>query len=202
MLPTNVRKILRRASEGAPRRAFRCSFYPPHWNQFVQEWAPKIHAFIEDALGPYGTEPKQTVLPLSDGFHMACANASFNMVTGQVQLGTHLVDQPGVTLEKLTHEMIHGSLSKFPDGDPFYEEGLAADYPTWVLAHAPLFEPYREAVIEAAANNIRTRRERALKTGTDYDRKRWAGGVYAMTAYGPYIISMLRSRKAEGNFTW
>lgn len=194
--------MLRRASDALPNRQFQCEFFPPHWNAFVELWAPKIHAFVADALGPYGIEPKRTILPLSDGFHMACANASFNMMTGQIQLGTHLVDQPGATLEKLTHEMLHGSLSQFPDDrDGFYSEGYV-DYSTWVLAHAPIFEPYRQSMIQAAADNIRNRRDRALKTGTDYDRKRWAGGLYAMTAYGPYIISMLRQRKAEGNFTW
>lgn len=161
-----------------------------------------MHAFVADALGPYGTEPRQEILALSDGFHMACANASFDLASGQIRLGTHLVNQPGVTLEKLTHEMIHGSLADFPnDEDGFYTEGYV-DYSTWVLAHAPIWEPYRQEMIQAAADNIRTRRERALRTGNDYDRKRWAGGLFAMTAYGPYIIAMLRQKKAEGNLTW
>lgn len=201
-LTPEVHQLLRKASGASPRREFKCAFYPDHWNEFVQLWAPRIHAFVEDALGPYGTQPKSEILPLSDGFHMACANASFDLMSGQIRLGTHLFDQPGATLEKLTHEMIHGSLSQFPEGDPFYDEGMAADYPTWVLAHAPIWEPYRQEMIQAAADNIRNRRERALKTGNDYDRKRWSGGLYAMTAYGPYIIAMLRQRKAEGNFTW
>lgn len=201
-MPKGVHNILRQASAAVPRRQFTCGMFPPHWNLFVEEWAPKIHAFVEDALGQYGTQPKSIILPLSDGFHAACANASFDLMSGQISLGTHLVDQPGATLEKLCHEMLHGSLSQFPEGDPFYDEGMAADYPTWVLAHAPIWGEYRQDMIQAAADNIRNRRERALKTGTDYDRKRWAGGLFAMTAYGPYIISMLRQRKAEGNFTW
>jgi hypothetical protein len=200
-IPEGVRETLRTASTALPTQSFTCAFYPDHWNAFVELWAPKIHAFVEDALGPYGTQPKSKILPLSDGFHMACANASFDLVSGQICLGSHLFDQPGATLEKLTHEMIHGSLADFPEGDPFYEEAVA-DYGTWVLAHAPLWEPYRQEMIQAAADNIRNRRERALRTGSDYDRKRWAGGVYMMHAYGPYVIATFRQRKAEGNLTW
>ena len=200
--PEGAHNLLRRASAAQPYREFTCTVFAPHWNAFVEEWAPKIHAFVEEALGPYGTQPKREIKALSEGHHMACANASFDLVSGQICLGTHLADQPGVTIEKLLHEHLHASTSQWPMGDPFYDEGVSADYPTWVLAHAPIWEPYRNEVIKAAADNIRNRRERALKTGTDYDRKRWAGGLYAMTAYGPYIISMFRTRKAEGNFTW
>jgi hypothetical protein len=201
-IPEGVHQLLRQASEAGPNREFKCAAFPDHWNQFVSDWAPRIHAFVEDALGPYGTQPKSEILPLSEGFHMACANASFDLISGQIRLGTHLVDQPGATLEKLTHEMIHGSLALFPnDDDGYYTEGYV-DYSTWILAHAPIWEPYRQEMIQAAADNIRNRRERALKTGNDYDRKRWSGGLFAMTAYGPYIIAMLRQRKAERNFTW
>src|SRR5215467_8971755 len=168
-IPDGVQRMLRRASVAIPQREFTCSFYPMHWNTFIELWAPKIHAFVEDALGPYGTQPKPEIRALSDGFHMACANASFDIVSGQIQLGTHLVDQPGATLEKLTHEMLHGSLSQFPEGDPYYEEGWI-DYSTWVLSHAPIWGEYREEMIQAAADNIRNRRERALRTGNDYDR--------------------------------
>jgi hypothetical protein len=52
------------------------------------------------------------------------------------------------------------------------------------------------------ADNIRNRRDRALKTGSDYDRKRWAGGVYAMTMHGPFVVASLRMKKEEGNLTW
>jgi hypothetical protein len=201
-IPAGVHGMLKRASVAPSYREFSCAFYPPHWNLFVEDWAPRIHAFVEDALGPYGTQPRREIAPLADGFHAACANASFDLGSGQVCLGTHLVDQPGATLEKLCHEFIHGALSQFPnDLEGFYSEGYV-DYSTWVLAHAPIWGELREATILAAADNIRNRRERALRTGNDYDRKRWSGGLFAMTAYGPYIISMLRQRKAEGNFTW
>lgn len=198
--PPDIHQLLRHASDARPSRQFVCRMFPDHWNDFVELWAPRIHAFVQDALGPYGTEPKDEIKPLSDGFHMACANASFDS-NGQIRLAPHCFDQPGVTLEKLTHEMIHGSLSQFPEGDPFYEEAVA-DYGTWVLAHAPIWEPYRQEMIQAAADNIRNRRERALRTGSDYDRKRWAGGIYMMHAYGPYVIAAFRQRKMEGNFTW
>jgi hypothetical protein len=97
--------------------------------------------------------------------------------------------------------MIHASLAEFPDDDGFYTEGVV-DYSTWVMAHAPYWGPHREAMIKAAADNIRNRRERAMRTDSDYDRKRWAGGIYAATAYGPYVITRYRQRKIEGNFIW
>jgi hypothetical protein len=138
---------------------------------------------------------------MADGMHSAGATASFNPMTGQICLSTSVSGKPGQTLEKLTHEMIHGSLAAFPEGDPFYEESYV-DYSVWVMAHAPAWNPYRDAMIEAAAFNIKFRRERALATNTDYDRKRWAGGVYAMLAYGPFIIARLRNKKLEGDLTW
>ena len=193
---------LRRASESDPRQAFTCGiFEDPQSNAFVELWAPRIHSFVEEAIGPYGVDPLPGIHKVSDAFHMAGANASFNIITGQISLGTHLAGNPGVILEKLTHEMLHGSLAKFPEGDPYYEEGWV-DYSTWVLAHAPVWGEHREAMIKAAADNIRMRRERALKSGSDYDRKRWSGGLYASVAYGPYIVWTLRQRKAEGNLVW
>lgn len=199
--PAEVSGFLRQASEFQVGQPFSCTIFGPDWNSFVEHWAPRIHAFVRNALGPYGTNPKPEILALTDGFHIAGANASFDTLSGQIRLATSVEGLPGVTLEKLTHEMIHGALSKFPEGDPFYEEGYV-DYSTWVAAHAPFWGPYRDAMIQAAADNIRNRRERALKTGNDYDRKRWAGGLYATTAFGPYIVAMLRQRKIEGNLTW
>lgn len=194
--------MLRRAS-AAPivGKQFTCSIFEPSWNEFVEHWSPKIFSFVLNALGPYGTNPRAEIKAIDDGFHVAGANASFNPGDGQICLATSVEGQPGVTLEKLTHEMIHASLSQFPEGDPFYEEAVA-DYGTWVCAHAPVWGVYREDMIKAAEDNIRNRRERALRTGNDYDRKRWAGGVYMMHAYGPYVIAAFRQRKAEGNFTW
>jgi hypothetical protein len=203
-LPEDVRHMLRQASMDASTsgQPFSCCIFSPEWNSFVEFWAPTIHGFVLQALGPYGINPKSKILAVTDGFHIAGANASFNLSDGQICLATHMEGNPGVTLEKLTHEMIHGSLSQFPDdSDGFYTEGYV-DYSTWVMAHAPCWGPWRDDMIKAAADNIRNRRERAFKTGTDYDRKRWAGGVYAMTALGPYIIAMLRQRKIEGNLTW
>jgi len=133
--------------------------------------------------------------------HMSGATASFNMSTGQIQICSSVEGNPGQTLEKLTHELVHGSLAQFPSEDCFYDEG-EVDYATWVLAHAPIYKQFRQQTIDAAAFNIKMRRERAFTTGNDYDRKRWAGGVYAMMAYGPLTIARLRNKKAEGNFTW
>lgn len=201
VFPEEVQRFLRQASEAPSGQAFTCSIFGPEWNGFVEHWAPRIHAFVYNALGAYGTNPRPDILALTDGFHIAGANASFDTRSGQIRLATSMEGLPGVTLEKLTHEMVHGALSKFPENDPFYEEGYV-DYSTWVMAHAPFWGAYREPMIQAAADNIRNRRERALKTGNDYDRKRWAGGLYASIAFGPYIVSMLRQRKLEGNLTW
>jgi hypothetical protein len=164
---------------------------------------PRIHVFVEDALGPYGTEPLPIILPMSDGMHIAGATASFHMETGQVTLCPSTAGNPGQILEKLVHECTHGSLAKFPDGggDPFMEEGYV-DYMTWVMAHAPIWEPYRESMVKAAALNIEIRRERAMKDQSDYDRKRWAGGLFAAVAKGPMMIGSYRMKKMEGDFTW
>lgn len=192
--------MLRQASNAPVGQPFSCKIFPDAWNGFVELWAPRIHSFVAEALGPYAINPLPVIEPISDAFHAAGANASFSS-RGQICLGPHMVGDPGVTLEKLTHEMLHASLAAFPEGDPFYEEGVV-DYSTWVLAHAPYWEPYRADMIKAAADNIRNRRERAFSTRTDYDRKRWAGGLYASMAYGPHIIATFRQRKLEGNLTW
>jgi hypothetical protein len=57
-------------------------------------------------------------------------------------------------------------------------------------------------MIEAAAKNISNRETRALSDLSDYDRKRWAGGLFAAQARGPHIIAGLRQRKVEQNFQW
>jgi hypothetical protein len=187
--------------EDSASRRFTCHIFGNEWDQFVEQWAPKIYDFVGHALGPYGMDPLPEILPMPDGQHTAGATASFDPGTGQVRLSSSVGGKAGQTLEKLTHEFTHGSLAKFPEGDPFYEEGFV-DYSVWVMAHAPVWEPYRQEMIEAAAFNIKTRRERAMLDLSDWDRKRWAGGLYASLSRGPFIISSLRHRKAENNFTW
>lgn len=202
-MPLAVRKTLRTASQKtAGSRSFQCSvFEDAAWNTFVETWAPVIYDFVGHALGPYGRQPRPEILPLSAADHASWATASFEPSTGQVRLSTSVQGNPGQTLEKLCHEFIHGSLNDFPEGDPFYEEGQV-DYSTWVLAHAPIWGEHREAMIKAAAYNIAQRRERAFRTGVDYDRKRWAGGLHAMYAYGPFIITRLKMKKLEGDLSW
>ena len=200
--PTSVHEMLRKASMPTPGPAFTCQvFDDPEWNAFVADWAPRIYTFVASALGPFAIEPAREIRKLDDGFHMAGATASFSPASGRICLATSISNNAGVTLEKLTHEMLHASLANFPEGDPFYEEGFV-DFSTWILAHAPVWVGHREAMIQAAADNIRNRRERALKGGTDYDRKRWAGGLFASVHFGPHIITVLRQRKMEGNLTW
>ena len=194
--------MLKTASDAAPgSRLFMCKFFNSHWDDFVQQWAPIIYDFVGHALGPYGMDPLPEILPMSDGEHSAGATASFNPSSGQVRLSSSVENKPGQTLEKLTHEFTHGSLAKFPEGDAFYEEG-AVDYAVWVMAHAPVWGEYRDQMIEAAAFNIKMRRDRAMLDLSDRDRKRWAGGLYFSLSRGPFIIASLKHKKAEGNYTW
>ena len=202
-IPGSVQRYLRTASlKTTAARSFECLvFADPQWNAFVEQWAPVIYDFVGQALGPYGREPLPTILPLDAAAHAAWATASFDPGSGQVRLSDTVAGNAGQTLEKLCHEFIHGSLNDFPEGDPFYEEGQV-DYSTWVLAHAPIWGEHREGMITAAEYNIAQRRERAMRIGTDYDRKRWAGGMHAMFAYGPFIIARLKTKKYEGDLSW
>jgi hypothetical protein len=197
-----VQAMLKSASEETvSRRKFVCRFFSPEWNAFVEEWLPIIYDFVGHALGPYGREPLPEILQMPDGQHSAGATASFEPANGQVRLCSSVEGKPGQTLEKLTHEFIHGSLALFPEGDAFYEEG-AVDYSVWVLAHAPIWGEHRPAMVDAAAFNIRMRRERAMLDLSDWDRKRWAGGLYFAMSRGPFVIGSFRHKKAEGNYTW
>ncbi len=198
-----IQRHLKAASDasGGVSRPFFTRIFNSSWDGFVTSWAPVIYNFVGQALGPYGMDPLPEILPMSDGEHTAGATASFNPMTGQVRLSSSVENKGGQTLEKLTHEFTHGSLAKFPEGDAFYEEGFV-DYSVWVMAHAPIWGHYRDEMIEAASFNIKMRRERAMLDLSDWDRKRWAGGLYASLSRGPMIISSLRLRKEENNFTW
>ena len=204
MIPAKVQAQLKAASLAAPyaSKRFSSRICGDAWDGFIEEWAGVCYAFVAEAFGPYATEPASTILPLSDPAHSAGANASFELGSGQVRLSPSVVrGKAGITLEKLTHEFIHGALSAFPEGDPFYEEGFV-DYSVWVAAHAPIWGAYRAPMIAAAAFNIACRRDRALKDLSDYDRKRWAGGLFCSTMHGPWIIAKLKMRKLEGNLQW
>jgi hypothetical protein len=201
-LPRSVQRYLRTASlKTSTLKPFESKVFGNEWDGFVEVWAPIIHDFVMQALGPYGREPLPVILPLPDAAHAAWATASFDPMSGQVRLSSSVAGSPGTILEKLTHEMTHGSLNDFPEGDPFYEEGQV-DYTVWLLAHAPVWKEHREAMIVAAEYNIAQRRYRALRIGTDYDRKRWAGGLHAMYAYGPFNVARLRAKKLAGDLTW
>jgi hypothetical protein len=184
-----------------PKKQFTCEVFNSEWDGFVEEWAPKIYRYLFEALGPFGTEPNPTLLPLSDGMHMSGATASFRMDNGQIHLCPSVEGNSGQTLEKMTHEMVHGSLSQFPSEDPFYDEGMV-DYATWLLVHAPVYGKYRQQAIDAAAYNIKMRRERAERNLSDYDRKRWAGGCFASMFLGPMLLHKIKMKKAEGDYTW
>jgi hypothetical protein len=202
MFPKNAMQDLRRASfaaNPAPRR-FICRILSTESNAFVEAWAPRCYAFIKEALGPYQTEPLEEIGLVSDGLHASGANASFAS-NGRVALSTVVDGKPGMILEKLTHELTHASLSDFPEGDPFYEEGFV-DFSVWVMSHAPFWGEHQAAMQESAARNIAIRRERAMLDQNDYDRKRWAGGLFASVSRGPYIVSTLRMKKEAGDLTW
>lgn len=202
--PEQVQTYLNNAafSNRTASQRFSCSICGNEWDRFIEDWAGKCYTFVAQALGPYQKEPLPVIQAVPEAMHANGVNASFAPGTGQISLVPTIVcGKPGTTLEKLTHELIHASLNDFPEGDPFYEESQV-DYSTWVLAHAPIWGQHREQMIEAAAFNIQCRRERAFKTGSDYDRKRWAGGVFASMAYGPFIVARLHQKKLEGDFTW
>lgn len=206
VIPKDVQDYLDHASRHDLRTAsivprFACQIFNSSWDQFVELWAPRVYQFVEHALGPYATPPLPLILKMPDGQHSAGATASFAPATGQVRLASSVEGKAGQTLEKLCHEFIHGALAAFPDGDPFYEEAQV-DLATWVCAHAPTWKPYSEEMISAAAFNIANRRDRALRSASDYDAKRYAGGIYAMLKYGPHIVSELRLKKAENNLRW
>jgi len=208
VIPAKVQAQLKAASNAVfRRRTALASGFTSHvcrtpWDDFIQKWAPVCYAFVAEALGPYAVEPLRTILTISDGAHSGGANASFEPGTGQIRLCPSIVEgKPGITLEKLTHELMHASLNDFPAGDPFYEESVV-DYGTWTLAHAPIWGMYRESMIKAAAFNIACRRDRAMRDLSDYDRKRWAGGVFCSAMHGPWIIAKLKMRKQEGNYQW
>ncbi len=194
--------MLREASrEVEAQQKFSCKIFGSEWNAFVEHWAPVIYDFVGHAMGPYGTEPQPVITLMEDAHHSAGATASFDPVGGQIQLASVVEGLPGQTLEKMTHEMTHGSLARFPEGDPFYEEGFV-DYSVWVMAHAPVWGEYRGAMIQAAAYNIAQRRDRAMRNSNDYDRKRWAGGMYAMIQHGPWIVSNFKHKKLQGDYSW
>lgn len=206
-IPDDVNQMLRRASAFSSRTAagapqFISNICGSDWDRFIELWAPKCYTFVAHALGSYAQEPQHEILGIADGAHTSGVNASFQPGNGQICLSGSVVENhPGTTLEKITHELVHASLAAFPEGDPFYEEGFV-DYSVWVMAHAPLWGEHRDAMIEAAAFNIACRRDRALRDTSDYDRKRWAGGVFCSFAHGPWIVARLRSRKDEGNLSW
>ncbi len=210
MIPQEVQNQLDKASKRIGFRSRRATFETlfetnvcgDNWDRFIEKSANKCHVFLQECLGPFQKDPLPVILPIEDGFHSAGANASFQPATGQIRLCADYVrGRPGTTLEKLCHEMVHASLNDFPEGDPFYEEGFV-DYSVWCISHAPYWEPYRQEMIEAADHNIAMRRDKAMRDLSDYDRKRWAGGLFCATTHGPWILSKLRMAKAEGNLTW
>lgn len=207
--PKEVQDLLDRASKAATAKKaatgiqpFTTSICGNDWDRVIESWATIAYSFVEQALGPYQKEPLREILAVSDGAHAAGANASFEPMTGRIRLCSSVVDgRMGTLLEKITHELLHASLNDFPEGDPFYEESYV-DYSVWVMAHAPIWGSHRNEMVEAAAFNIECRRDRAFKTSTDYDRKRWAGGVFVNYAHGPWIVARLRQKKIDGDLTW
>lgn len=203
MIDTQTLKYLEDASrldkQASKSPRFQCDIFGPTWNNFVEHWAPKIYHFVEKALGPYGIQPKSEIEAIDPGTHLAGANASFDLHDGHIELSLSLEGDGNATLEKLCHELVHASLAKFPQEDCFYDEGYV-DYSVWVLGHAPIWKPFD--IIDAAQTNIDIRERRAMLNRTDYDRKRWAGGLFAAKAIGPFIIATLKMKKIEEDFRW
>jgi len=182
--------------------AFESNICGDPWDRFIEAAATKCYAFILECLGEFHQQPQPIILDIDAPSHSAGANASFQPDNGQIRLCVDYVrGKAGTTLEKVCHELTHANLNNFPEGDPFYEEGFT-DYSVWCMAHAPYWGEHRQAMIDAAAHNIAVRRDRALRDLSDYDRKRWAGGLFCSAMHGPWILSKLRMRKIEGNLTW
>lgn len=203
-IPSEVQGQLKVASQVkvASLPTFSTDVCGNEWDRFIEEWASVCYGFVANALGPYATEPRKVILGIHDGAHSGGANASFQLDNGQIRLSPSVVqDKPGITLEKLTHELTHAALADFPDDEGFYTEGFV-DYSVWVMSHAPIWGEHRDDMIEAASFNIACRRDRAMRDTSDYDRKRWAGGLFCSLAHGPWIVARLKLRKAEGNYSW
>jgi hypothetical protein len=199
-----VTHLLRTASEASKKAQVRfvCrAFKGQEWNRFTEEWASRSYAFVAHAFGGYQKEPHPEIIPMHDGAHSGGANASFNPGDGRITLSNVMEGNPGVTLEKITHELTHAALAAFPDDNGFHTEGFV-DYSVWVMAHAPAWEPFRAEMIQSASTNIANRRDRALRGGSDWDKQRWAGGLYAHIAFGPWVIARLKQKKAERDYTW
>jgi hypothetical protein len=189
------RRLIRKRTAGYVK--FQSQVCGNEWDVFIEQMADKCYKFLQECLGPFQKEPLPIILPMGDGFHMSGANASFSPSTGQIELcARYIYNKPGTTLEKVCHELLHANLNDFPEGDPFYEEGYI-DYSIWVIAHSPWWEPHRDDMIKAAAHNIHVRKEKAIHDLSDYDRKRWAGGIYCSLTHGPWILSKLRAAKTE-----
>jgi len=172
------------------------------YDRFTEYWANVAYQFVAQVYAGYDVEPLREIGAVDDADHTSGANASFQPSSGKICLcPSYVAGRPGRVLEKLTHELTHAALDGFPAGDPFYEEGYT-DFSVWVLAHAPVWGEYRRAMIESAEENITLRRERALRDLSDYDRKRWAGGVFAAEMHGPMLPIKLRMRKLEGTRYW
>ena len=180
----------------------RCQVFTPEWCTFVQDWASRIHPFVETLFGPYGTEPHTVIEALPVSAKAIGASASFDMSSGQITLCPSMEGDPGRTLEKLTHELLHGSFSDFPSVDPFYDEGFV-DYTTLLLSSAPIYRDLGPAMQKSALGNIERRRQKGLAAGSsDYDRKRAMGAIFAKMAYGTQVVAHLRTQKMNRTFQW
>lgn len=180
-----------------------CQVFSPEWNSFVVKWAGKIKPFLEEVLGPYGTEPLPHILPLNVmAIGKVPPSASFDMSTGQIQLTAAMEGDPGRTLEKLTHEMVHGSLSQFPSEDEFYDEGFV-DYSTLLLSAAPIYGPFGPAMAKSAQGNLFRRIKQGKQAdATIYDQRRASGSIHAKLTYGQGLLEHLRNQKLARTYEW
>jgi hypothetical protein len=178
-------------------------FSSPDWNAFVVHWAGKIKPFLELVLGPYGTEPASRILPLrAIVVGNVAPSASFDMVTGQIELTPSMEGDPGRTLEKLTHEMLHGSLSRFPSDDEFYDEGFV-DLSTLLLSQASIYGELGPLMEKSARGNLVRRIKSGMQPNANpYDRRRACGAIHAKLTYGAGLIQHLRTQKMNGTFEW
>lgn len=180
-----------------------CQVFRPDWNLFVESWAAKIHPMLLDVLGPYGTEPHPHILPLNVmALGKVAPSASFDMDSGQIQLTPAMEGDAGRTLEKLTHEMVHGSLANFPSEDEFFDEGFV-DFSVLLLSEQPVYGDLGPLMKRSAQQNLARRIKMGMApNATRYDFRRASGAIHAKLTYGHGLIEHLRNQKLNQTFEW
>lgn len=180
---------------------FKSIAFDSHWDGVVERFAPICADIVVDRLGDWGTIPLEIIEPLENHLHTKLGvNASFDLLSGQISLHPYMDGDLGTTLEKLTHEMVHGALSQFPQEDEFYDEGYV-DYSVLILSRTGLYREFGKSMERAARYNLSHRAQLAKGEDT-YHHRRWAGARHAHHRYGDQILNVLKDKKTDRDFNW